>query len=333
MAVESKQIPEFKIQEVKQLKDLIDEYPVICLANMHKLGAQQLQSIRKKLAGKIIIRMTKNRLFKIAAKQSSKKNIQEFIETIMGSTSYIFTKMNPFKLKLFLDKNKVNAPAKGGDIAQNDIIVPEGNTGFPPGPMISELKEVGIDSMVKQGSIYIKKDTVVVKKGEEVSRHMAIVLSRLNIQPMEIGLNLYAAYDDGFILKEEDLEISLEDILNQLQAAIQNGLRLSVEIAFPTKENISLLLQKAHMHAKSLVISAGIITKDTIGEVLAKARMNALSIASKIFEIDPEALPAELKQQINVKKIQKVKPEEKKKEKVEKKEEEAKDLGLGGLFG
>ncbi|NVM54133.1 MAG: 50S ribosomal protein L10 [Candidatus Helarchaeota archaeon] len=333
MAAESKQISQIKLEEVQLLKELLDQHDVICLAKMNKLGAHQLQSIRKKLAGKIIIRMTKNRLFKIAASKSNKKNIKEFMERIEGSTSYIFTKMNPFKLKLFLDDNKVKAPAKGGDKAPKDIMVPEGSTGFPPGPMISEFKEVGIDSMVKRGSIYIKRDTVVAKKGEEVSRMLALVLSRLNISPMEIGLNLYAAYDKGVILEESDLDISLKSTLIQLKNAIWNALSLSLEVGYPTEENIQLLIQKAVMNAKGLSLSAGLVTKDTISEILVKAKANALALSNMILKVNPDALPPDFKQsveKIGISETKMAEPEKKEKEKEE--EDKSKDIGLGGLF-
>ncbi|NVM27657.1 MAG: 50S ribosomal protein L10 [Candidatus Helarchaeota archaeon] len=333
MATDSKHVPQFKLEEVQMLKKLLDEYNVICMARMHKLGARQLQSIRKKLTGQIVIRMTKNKLFKIAAFQSKKKNIKEFIDKIEGSTSYIFTQMNPFNLKIFLDKNKVNAPAKGGDIAQKDIIVPQGNTGFPPGPLISEFKEVGIDSMVKGGSIYIKRDCVVVKKGEEISRILALTLSRLNISPMEIGLNLYASYDNGVILEEKDLDISLDRILYQIRTAIGNALSLSVGIAYPTRENIPILLQKAYMNAKTIVIKAGIITKDTVPDILAVAKAHALSLSNLILQVDPKALPSDLKQQIEESGPAELKPTEPEKKKEEVKEEEkTEDLGFGSLF-
>ncbi len=331
MTTETKHIPQFKLEEVKELKDLITNYDVICLARMNKLGASQLQSIRKKLAGKIIIRMAKNRLFKIAAIKTKKSNIKDFINVIEGSTSFIFTKMNPFKLQFFLTENKVHAPAKVGDIAPKDITIPEGSTGFPPGPMISEFKKVGIDTLVKQGSIYIKQDTVVAKKGEEISRILALVLSRMNITPMEIGLNLYAAYDNGVLIKSEDLDINVNKIMDQIQLALSNALSLSLEIAYPTKENINFLVQKAYLNAKSLILLANIITPDTISDIIAKAQVTALSLSDMILSVDPNALPSEVKQKIK-KKEEKSEPKETKK-KEEKPEEKSGDMGLGSLFG
>lgn len=334
MASVSKQVAQFKIDQVQALKDLMNKYKIICMAKMNKLGAAQLQSIRKKLLGKIVIRMAKNRFMTIAAVQSKKPNINEFMKEVQGSTTFIFTDMSPFKLKLFLDANKVAAPARAGDIAMKDIFVAEGNTGFPPGPVMSELKQVGLETMVKGGTIHIKKGTTVVKQGQAISRQVAMVLARLNLNPMEIGLHLYAAYDDGSVLSESDLSMDITNTLAQIQTAIANAMKLSLQIAYPTNENIRLLIQKAVMNAKSLVLSAGILTKDTIPETLAKAYANALSVANQILKVNPNALPQDLKAEVEGKSVSsEVKPAKEEKKEEKKEEEEKKDVGLGSLFG
>lgn len=323
MTAEAKIIPQFKKDEVEALKELINKYDIICFASMKKLAAHQLQTIRKKLAQKIVIRMAKNRLFRIAALQSKKKNLKEFVDELQGSTTFIFTEMSPLKLQLFLNQNKVKAPAKAGDIAPNDIVVPEGNTGFAPGPMISEFKKVGIDTLVKQGTIHVKNTSVVVKRGEEITRMLALILSRMNINPLEIGLLLYAAYDNGIILKAETLEIDLEKTKAQIRIAMANALNLSIKIAYPTKDNIGFLLQKAIMNAKSLMRKAGIITKDSMPDLLATAYNSALAIANKILQVKPDVIPPDIKQKVEEKAVSTTKPskKEKKGEKTEDKKE------------
>ena len=333
MASVSKQVAQFKVDEVQALQELINKHKIICMAKMNKLGAAQLQSIRKKLLGKIIIRMTKNRFMKIAAAQSQRSNLADFMKEVQGSTTYIFTDMNPFKLKLFLDANKVAAPARAGDIAIKDIIVAEGNTGFPPGPVMSELKQIGLETMVKGGTIHIKKELTVVKQGQVITRQVAMALARLNLNPMEIGLHLYAAYDDGSVLTEPDLRIDIADTVTQIQTAIANAMKLSLQIAYPTNENIRFLIQKAILNAKSLILSAGIITKDTIPETLGKAYANALAVATRILKVDPNALPQDLKEQVEKKPQPSEVKATKEEKQEEKKEEEKKDLGLGSLFG
>jgi large subunit ribosomal protein L10 len=185
--------------------------------------------------------------------------------------------------------------------------------------------------MVKGGTIHVKKETMVVKKGDEITRQIALVLSRLNLNPMEIGLNLYAAYDNGLILKEADLNINLRDTLAQVQTAFANALKLSLKIAYPTTQNMTMLIQKAVSEARSLILSSGIITKDTISDTLAKAYSIGLSLENMILKVNPNALMQDVKEKVEQKEITEAKQEkeEKKgkpeKEKKEKPKEEKKE--------
>ena len=53
-----------------------------------------------------------------------------------GQSALIFTDMNPFKLFKILEDSKTPAPAKPGAIAPADIVVPRGDTGSAPGPIL-----------------------------------------------------------------------------------------------------------------------------------------------------------------------------------------------------
>ena len=121
----------------------------------------------------------------------------------------LFSKENPFSLFKVLKKNKSSAPAKAGQKAPKDILVSKGGTNLPPGPMISQLSNVGIKTGVENGKIAIKEDCIVAKEGDEISQPLAEVLTRLEIEPMEIGLNLSAVYENGEILTK-----SVDKILN-----------------------------------------------------------------------------------------------------------------------
>ena len=114
-----------------------------------------------------------------------------------GSKVLIFTQLNPFELILFLNKNKVRVPAKGGDMATGEIMIPAGNTGLQPGPVISEFNEAKVQTRIEGGSIFIAKDTIVARKGDIISTKTASLLSKLGMKPMEAGLALSYAYDNG----------------------------------------------------------------------------------------------------------------------------------------
>ena len=65
-----------------------------------------------------------------------------------------------------MEATKTAAPAKPGDIAPEDILVKAGDTPFKPGPIVGELQKAGIPAAIEGGKIVIKKDKVLVKKGE-----------------------------------------------------------------------------------------------------------------------------------------------------------------------
>ena len=139
-------VAEYKKRIVQEIIDLANQYPIIGLVNMENLPAPQLQKMRAQLRDKIKFAMTKKRLIKLALEQAknSKKGIEKLEDYFTGMPALIFTKENPFRLYNMLKKNNSPAPAKAGQIAPRDIIVPAGPTSFAPGPIIGELGQIGL---------------------------------------------------------------------------------------------------------------------------------------------------------------------------------------------
>ena len=181
-----------------------------------------------------------------------------------------------------LEKNKVRAIAKAGDKASFDVVVPAGNTGLSPGPVISQFSTVGIPTRIESGSVWVNKDTLVCRKGEVISLQLANILSKLGIKAVEIGLSLKVVYDDGYIITEEDLVVDLDEIRKSIEEAHSYAFNLSINAAIPIPENIGLLLQKAHQEAYFLAVNAAIPTKETIRDLLRKAHAEALALSQKI---------------------------------------------------
>lgn len=235
--------------------------------------------------------MAKKRLIKFAfQKFEGKPGYKELMGLLKGSTSLIFTKINILKLVKILNENKSKAPAKSGDHAPNDLKISEMDTGFPPGPIISELNEAGLATKVQSGTIHIKEEKVVAKKGDEISLKLALILTKLNIFPMEVGIILYGAIDNGVLFKEQDLTVDFSGILKELQLAHVSAFNLSLEIVLPTRENITQIIQKAQQQAKSLVISAPVIDREFINDIFSKVNNESNILISKIKEKDPNAI-------------------------------------------
>ncbi len=326
----------WKYKFVDQLVQLIDKYPVVGIVNINNIPAAQMQKMRRDLKYKAVFIVGKNRLIKLALEKSGKKNIKELANYIEGQTGIIFTDMNAFKLAKLLEKTETKAPAKGGEIAPEDIIVHEGETPFKPGPMISEFQKVGLPAAVQKGKIVIRKDTVLVKKGEVISRDVAQVLTKLEIFPMTVGLDLRAAYEDEMVFSKEVLHVDTTKVYGDIVNAIQYATNLSVNAAYPTKLTMPMIIGKAARDALNLAINGGIVNKFTAEHILRKAYMEMLSLASALGD----GLDDELKNLISNRpspppdkeEKEEKKEEEKKEEEEENKEEEA-IAGLGALFG
>lgn len=245
-------VKEQKLKAVEDLKNKIEQYPVIGLLDMYKMPSRQMQEIKKQLKDKATIIMAKKSILKFAIKKSNKPNIQELEKIIPQQTALVLTQLEPFKLYALVNKLKSPSVAKEGDIAPTDISVSAGPTNLMPGPVISEFAKVKILAGVEEGKIAIKKDTVVAKKGDVISKALAGILQKLRIEPMEVGLNVVAIYDNGMIYGREALSLVGEPFINQIKEAFNQALNLSVAICYPTKENIKYLIAKAFNSAKAI---------------------------------------------------------------------------------
>jgi len=201
-------------------------------------------------------------------------------ESVTGQTAIIATDMNPFKLFSQIKATRTMAPAKGGETATYDIEVKAGDTPFKPGPIVGELQKAGIPAAIQEGKVVIKSDKVVVPAGEKIPANVAQMLTRLEIYPIEIGMNLHAVFENGSVFKPDVLDIDMDKFMSQLQQASSNAFNLAIESAWTNDLTIKPLLQKAHHNAFVLAMEQNILTKDTVKNLLSKAHANMLSLAS-----------------------------------------------------
>jgi large subunit ribosomal protein L10 len=313
---------------VVNLTKLINEYPIIAIANLENLPARNLASMRTKLRGKVHIAMAKKNVVKKAIEASGKPGISELTNHLGGMPALLFTAENPFSLFKTLKKNQSKAAIKGGQIAPHDLLVPAGPTSFPPGPIIGELGQLGIKAGIDQGKVVIKQDAVLAKAGAVVSDKAAGFLARMGIEPMRIGLNLVMAYENGKLLSGAVLDIDEDKFKADLNACALAAKSLAFNTAYVLPENITDLVQKAHYDAAGFALEANLVTDENAKDVLAKAYYQAMGVA--------KYLPADMQAEIgaNVADVahNDAPAAHAPAHKEEKKEEDA-AAGLGSLFG
>ena len=284
----SQQVLEEKSTEVEAIKDILKEHKSIGIASLKKVRASQLQELKKSMAGKVYLRVLKNTLMRLAIEEMNQENLKQLEVYLDGSNVYLFTDLNPFKLALLLERGKVKTTAKSGDKAAMDVIVPAGNTGQAPGPIISQLNGVGLPTRIESGSVWVSKDTLVVRRGEEINEQLAGVLSKLGIKAVELGISMRAVFDNGLMITGDQLRVDIDATRRSVEQSNQEAFALAIEISYVSKDTIKPLLQNAHQKAMALAISAAIPTKETIGDLIRKANMQMTSLNGAVDKAKPK---------------------------------------------
>lgn len=329
-------IPQWKKDEIGDIKKLISTHSSVGIVGVHGIPSIQLQLMRKNLRGMANIKMCRNNLVYLALDESS-GNVKQMSRYVEDQTALLFTNENPFKLYRILEKGKTQAPIKAGGIAPRDIVVQNGPTSFPPGPIVGELQSVGIPAGIEGGKVVIRETSTVAKKGDVVGAKLASILARLEIHPVELGLDLRAVYEKGIVYESKLLAVDETKYIGDLTLAVQRAFNLSINSAYPAKATIRTLLAKAASQSRNLAINAELMIPEIIDILLAKANAQMLSLAQIASQKDANAISSTLKDKLIA-----LPKEEKKSEAVaipkeEKKTEEPKEsdiaAGLGSLFG
>src|SRR3989344_2379647 len=268
----------YKKRIVKEIAELMQGYPVVGAVDMESLPAPQLQNMRRQLRGKVVLRMAKRRLMALAIAQAKIPGMEKLQQHLTGMPALLFTREDPFKLNRILQKNKSKAPAKPGQSAPRDITIPAGPASFSPGPVIGELGKLGIKTGVEAGKEVIKEEKLLVKEGEKISAEAASLMQRLDMKPMEIGLNVVAVLENGEIIPRSVLTIDEEQYAADVQHAAVWAFNLAVEIAYPAAGTIAPLLTKAFLQAKSIALERNIMSDVLASSLLTQAEREALGV-------------------------------------------------------
>ena len=285
-------IPEWKREEVADLVAFLERYQSVGVVDVAGIPSRQLQSMRRDLHGSAAIRMSRNTLT-VRALEEVGDGFEELTDYVSGQVALVGTNDNPFGLYKQLEASKTPAPISAGEIAPNDIVIPEGDTGVDPGPFVGELQQVGAAARIMDGSINVTEDSEVLEAGEPVSEELEGVLSELGIEPKEVGLDLRGVFSEGVRFEPDELAIDVDEYRSDVAAAASAARNLSVNAAFPTAETTPTLLANAAGDATALGVFAAIEDPDVLPDLIGKADAQVRAVAAEID--DDEALPEELR--------------------------------------
>ena len=321
---------------IEEIKEVMGKYRRFAVIGLEKTPSKQYKRIKKELEKYGFIKAYKNSIFLRALKELGVEGVEDLEKVLTGTNAFFFTNLNPYEIALMVGKLVDLKFASPGDVATSEIYVPEGPTGIPPGPMLSVFGKLKLRTQVREGVIWIAKETKVAKPGDVISPELASLLRKLGIKPIEVRLNIKAVWDEGKVIPAEELAIDVEQFRKDLLLAVGAGRELAIETAMPLPEILPDILARAHMRAMALASEAGYVTPETAEAVLSAALRKAMALGLAIQEKQPDfdlgieiaAAPAQPQQQEEKKEEE----EEEEEEKEEISEEEIAE-GIGSLFG
>lgn len=286
----TEEIPEWKREEIEEFEDLIGEHEAVGIVNVEGIASKQFQQIRRNLHGAAKVRVGRNTLMRRALESQGLENLVEYVE---GQTGLLLTDDNPFALYQKIEEGKSSAPISAGQEATSEVVVPEGDTGFDPGPMVGDLQQAGISARIEEGSIKVVEDSVVLEPGEEATPEIEEALSKLDIEPLEVGLDLRALVEkaEGTVLEPDTLDIDVDDYRADLESAAAGAFNLGVNAGVVNDSTRDTLVSKAYTDALAVGIEAGVYEPEVLDNLLAEADADVRALAAGL---DDDALPEEL---------------------------------------
>jgi large subunit ribosomal protein L10 len=251
------------------------------LVGIRGVPASALQKMRRELRERghpITVATNSSLRHAVEVATPSRASLAPLLEHIVDQTALLTAAGNPFSLYGEFDRTRSPTPARGGEHAPNDIVVPAQTTSFKPGPIVGELQHAGCPAAIEKGKVVLKKDVTIVKAGQVISREVAGLLTRLEVFPLEVGLELRAVVDGDTLYLPDVLRVDLGSRRAQIALGHAKALALAVEIGYPSSLTTPLLLAKAHRRALAIAVAAGYATPETLPAVLARAIREAAAL-------------------------------------------------------
>ena len=286
-------VASWKRGRVDELAAILTSDGVLGVVHIGGVTAKNMLSMRDDLRSSLSITMAKKTLMRLAWEQTGRpmEELESLLEGAVQPAIVHSNSMNAFQLYSELEKTKQGRAAKEGEVSPMDIVVEAGPTEFGPGPIVGEFNAVGIPAKIDKGKVAIQKTTTVVNKGEPISADLGIMLSKLDINPIEIGIILTGAIEDGFLFEVDSLDLDTDGLRSDIITATSGAFNLACNIRWFSSQTMPTLLAKASGEATSVAVEAGITNDVTIPLFITRANARALALAG---QLDSSALDDEL---------------------------------------
>jgi len=274
-----------KVTRVNRLAEQVLAKPVTAPVGVRGVPAAALQSMRRELRQRghpIVVAPNSALRHALSAAAKQRPSLAPLLERVEDQTALLTADGNPFAIFDEFARTRSPTPARGGEVAPRDIVVPAGSTSFKPGPIVGELQHAGFPAAIEKGKVVLKKDVTIVHAGQTISREVAGLLTRMDIRPLEVGLAVRGLVDGETFYLPEVLAVDLGAQRQSVAQAARRALGVAVELGYLTPETFPLLVQRAHRRALGVAVAAGYPTKETIEPLFVQAMKEAAALGRAV---------------------------------------------------
>jgi large subunit ribosomal protein LP0 len=254
--------PEKKVKQFERLEELLTNNKQILLVSADNVRSMQFHNVRIALRGKATLAMGKNTQIKRVLANLVKgnpdnqhfKQLHELLSPhLVGNVGLLFAHGDMSTILDVLKSERVQAPARAGQVAPLDVIAPAINTGLDPGKT-AFFQALNIPTKIIKGAIEIINEKQVVFTGEKVSNSAAALLDLLKIYPFSYGLEVAQVYDNGTMYGADVLSMTDETKTAMVQAGIRNLTALCLGAGYTTKASLPHVIANGWKNVLSIGI-------------------------------------------------------------------------------
>lgn len=244
----------------------------------------------------------------IAEDETNKKSrpqLKLIKEQLTLNTGMIFTNGDIADIKVILDSQVREAPAKIGILAPADVTIPAGGTGMDP-KQTSFFQNLNIATKIVKGQVEIVNPVKIITQDEKITPGQAALLDKLKIRPFEYKMHIKCVLDNCKIYPAAVLSITPDTIIAAFGRGAENVAAVSLASGFATQASVHHSILNAFKHLACASFASGFSFKEA-DKLRASAGSRPAAAGAPVAAAKVEA-------------------------KVEEKEEEV-DVDMGDLFG
>ena len=117
---------------------------------------------------------------------------------------------------------------------------------------------MGLKATIENGKVVIKAEKVLVPEGGVITQQQADLMAKFSLEPMEIGLNLVAAFENGLVYQKSVLAVDQKEYISNIQRIGLGAVALAIKIGYINKDTIKPMVRKAYVDTKALATAKNI---------------------------------------------------------------------------